>query len=44
MPTPSAIAITRRPTGEVTAEGGDELAAILLKRADFVIETTPRSF
>ncbi|MFC8277937.1 hypothetical protein ACFUJR_36490 [Streptomyces sp. NPDC057271] len=44
MPTPPDIAITRRPTGEVTAEGGDELAATLLKRAGFVIETTPRSF
>ncbi|MEU3692351.1 hypothetical protein [Streptomyces narbonensis] len=44
MPTPPDVVITRHPTGNVTAEGGDELAFTLLKRAGFVIETTPRSF
>ncbi|MFI6057262.1 hypothetical protein [Streptomyces sp. NPDC051286] len=44
MPTPPDIVITRDPTGNVTAEGGDEPAVTLLKRAGFVIETTPRSF
>ncbi|MGW7523034.1 hypothetical protein [Streptomyces sp. NPDC054783] len=44
MPIAPDVVITRHPTGNVTAEGGDELAAILLKRAGFVIETTPRSF
>ncbi|ATW48215.1 hypothetical protein [Streptomyces peucetius] len=43
MPTPPDVVITRHPTGNVTAEGGDELAFTLLKRAGFVIETTPRS-
>ncbi|MEU6416023.1 hypothetical protein [Streptomyces spiralis] len=38
------VFITRHPTGEVTAEGGDELAVTLLKCAGFVIETTPLSF
>ncbi|MGW3493094.1 hypothetical protein [Streptomyces sp. NPDC001020] len=44
MPTPPDVVITRHPTGDVTAEGGDELATALLKRAGFVIETTPLSF
>ncbi|WP_236244040.1 hypothetical protein [Streptomyces sp. CC210A] len=44
MPTPPDVVITRHPTGNVIAEGGDELATTLLKRAGFVIETTPRSF
>jgi len=44
MPTPHDVVITRHPTGDVTAEGGDELAVTLLKRAGFVIETTPLSF
>ncbi|MFJ3939119.1 hypothetical protein [Streptomyces parvus] len=44
MPTPPDVVITRHPTGNVTAEGGDQLATTLLKRAGFVIETTPRSF
>ncbi|WP_411573542.1 hypothetical protein [Streptomyces fradiae] len=44
MPTPPDVVITRHPTGNVIAEGGDELANTLLKRAGFVIETTPRSF
>ncbi|MDX3099092.1 hypothetical protein PV417_32105 [Streptomyces sp. ME19-03-3] len=44
MPTPPDVVITRHPTGNVTAEGGDELAFTLLKRAGFLIETTPRSF
>ncbi|WP_431949507.1 hypothetical protein [Actinacidiphila sp. bgisy167] len=44
MPTPPDVVITRHPTGNVTAEGGDELAVALLKRAGFVIETTPLSF
>ncbi|WP_098897893.1 hypothetical protein [Streptomyces sp. st77] len=44
MPTPPDVVITRHPTGNVTAEGGDELATTLLKRAGFVIETTPRFF
>ncbi|WP_432198576.1 hypothetical protein [Streptomyces sp. bgisy027] len=44
MSTTPSVVITREPTGNVTAEGGDELAFTLLKRAGFVIETTPRSF
>ncbi|MFF3689949.1 hypothetical protein [Streptomyces sp. NPDC002187] len=44
MSTTPDVVITREPTGNVTAEGGDELAVTLLKRAGFVIETTPRSF
>ncbi|MFI0808203.1 hypothetical protein [Streptomyces echinatus] len=44
MPVPPDVVIARHPTGDVTAEGGDELAATLLKRASFVIETTPLSF
>ncbi|MFM9371861.1 hypothetical protein [Streptomyces sp. Da 82-17] len=37
------VVITRDKTGNVTAHGGDELAATLLKRAGFVTETSPRS-
>ncbi|MFJ1602549.1 hypothetical protein ACIOHS_04130 [Streptomyces sp. NPDC088253] len=44
MSTTPDVVITREPTANVTAEGGDELAVTLLKRAGFVIETTPRSF
>lgn len=44
MPTTPDVVITREPTGNVIAEGGDALATTLLKRAGFVIETTPRSF
>ena len=44
MSTTPKVLITREPTGNVIAEGGDELAVTLLKRAGFVIETTPRSF
>lgn len=44
MSTTPDVVITREPTGNVTAEGGDELAVTLLKRAGFVIETTPLSF
>ncbi|MER6132149.1 hypothetical protein [Streptomyces sp. NPDC001815] len=44
MSTTPDVVITREPTGNVTAEGGDELATTLLKRAGFVIQTTPRSF
>ncbi|WP_435220710.1 hypothetical protein [Streptomyces sp. Tue6028] len=44
MSTTPEVVITRAPTGNVTAEGGDELAVALLKRAGFVIETTPLSF
>lgn len=44
MPTTPDVTITRDPTGNVIAEGGDELAVTLLKRAGFVIETTPLSF
>ena len=44
MSTTPDVVITRVPTGNVTAEGGDELATNLLKRAGFVIETTPLSF
>ncbi|MEW2305387.1 hypothetical protein AB0958_36460 [Streptomyces sp. NPDC006655] len=44
MSTTPNVVITREPTGNVIAEGGDELAVTLLKRAGFVIETTPRSF
>ncbi|MFC9643521.1 hypothetical protein ACFTZF_33980 [Streptomyces mirabilis] len=44
MSTTPDVVITREPTGNVIAEGGDELAITLLKRAGFVIETTPRSF
>ncbi|MFK0107253.1 hypothetical protein [Streptomyces sp. NPDC091217] len=44
MSTTPHVVITREPTGNVTAEGGDELAVTLLKRAGFVIETTPLSF
>lgn len=44
MSTTPDVVITREPTGNVTAEGGDELAFTLLKRAGFVIETTPLSF
>lgn len=43
MPTAPDVIITRRPTGNVTAEGGDDLAFTLLKRAGFVIETAPNS-
>ncbi|MFG3363541.1 hypothetical protein ACGF0K_01010 [Streptomyces sp. NPDC048156] len=44
MSTTPDVVITREPTGNVISEGGDELATTLLKRAGFVIETTPRSF
>ncbi|MBC2902136.1 hypothetical protein [Streptomyces cupreus] len=44
MSTTPDVVITREPTGNVIAEGGDELAVTLLKRAGFVIETTPLSF
>ncbi|MGW7540000.1 hypothetical protein ACWGKQ_02605 [Streptomyces sp. NPDC054770] len=44
MSTTPDVVITREPTGNVTAEGGDELAFTLLKRAGFVIETAPLSF
>ncbi|WP_405539657.1 hypothetical protein OG787_46890 [Streptomyces sp. NBC_00075] len=44
MSTTPSVVITREPTGNVIAEGGDELATTLLKRAGFVIQTTPRSF
>ncbi|MFC8350393.1 hypothetical protein [Streptomyces sp. NPDC057280] len=44
MSTTPYVVITREPTGNVIAEGGDELAVTLLKRAGFVIETTPRTF
>ncbi|MGW3848990.1 hypothetical protein [Streptomyces fagopyri] len=44
MSTTPDVVITREPTGNVIAEGGDELASTLLKRAGFVIQTTPRSF
>lgn len=44
MSTTPDVVITREPTGNVTAEGGNELAVTLLKRAGFVIETTPLSF
>ncbi|KOG29487.1 hypothetical protein ADK35_01985 [Streptomyces viridochromogenes] len=44
MSTTLHVVITREPTGNVIAEGGDELAVTLLKRAGFVIETTPLSF
>ncbi|MBJ7000129.1 hypothetical protein JG491_08580 [Streptomyces sp. CRPSP2-6A1] len=44
MSTTHDVVITREPTGNVTAEGGDELAFTLLKRAGFVIETAPLSF
>ncbi|MEV1068563.1 hypothetical protein [Streptomyces sp. NPDC050263] len=44
MSTTPDVVITREPTGNVTAEGGDELAVTLLQRAGFVIETTPLSF
>ncbi|MCI3270612.1 hypothetical protein [Streptomyces cylindrosporus] len=44
MSTTPQVVITREPTGNVIAEGGDELAVTLLKRAGFVIETTPLSF
>ncbi|KUN95363.1 hypothetical protein [Streptomyces caeruleatus] len=44
MSTTPHVVITREPTGNVIAEGGDELAVTLLKHAGFVIETTPRSF
>ncbi|MEU9342024.1 hypothetical protein AB0D74_12500 [Streptomyces sp. NPDC048278] len=44
MSTTPDVVITREPDGNVVAEGGDELAITLLKRAGFVIETTPRSF
>ncbi|MGW2056245.1 hypothetical protein ACWCOZ_20420 [Streptomyces sp. NPDC001840] len=37
------VVIARQPSGNVTAEGGDELAAALLKRAGFVVQTAPRS-
>lgn len=44
MSTTPDVVLTREPDGNVIAEGGDELATTLLKRAGFVIETTPRSF
>lgn len=44
MSTTPDVVITREPDGNVIAEGGDALATTLLKRAGFVIETTPRSF
>ncbi|MFD5258729.1 hypothetical protein ACFWM5_38695 [Streptomyces bobili] len=44
MSTTPHVVITREPTGNVIAEGGDKLAVTLLKRAGFVIETTPLSF
>lgn len=44
MPTTPDVVITRELDGNVIAEGGDALATTLLKRAGFVIETTPRSF
>lgn len=44
MPATPDVVITREPDGNVIAEGGDALATALLKRAGFVIETTPRSF
>ncbi|WP_328549841.1 hypothetical protein [Streptomyces sp. NBC_00366] len=44
MSTTPDVVITREPDGNVIAEGGDKLAVTLLKRAGFVIETTPRSF
>ncbi|MEU6356008.1 hypothetical protein ABZ896_42975 [Streptomyces sp. NPDC047072] len=44
MSTTPDVVITREPDGNVIAEGGDALAVTLLKRAGFVIVTTPRSF
>lgn len=43
MSTTPHVVITREPTGNVTAEGGDELATTLLKRAGFVPQTSPLS-
>ncbi|MFE4826774.1 hypothetical protein [Streptomyces sp. NPDC056672] len=36
------VVIARQQSGNVTAEGGDELAAALLQRAGFVVQTAPR--
>ncbi|MFE7124901.1 hypothetical protein [Streptomyces sp. NPDC057617] len=36
------VVIARQPSGNVTAEGGDELATALLQRAGFVVQTAPR--
>ncbi|MZD08304.1 hypothetical protein GTW43_24950 [Streptomyces sp. SID5785] len=44
MSTPPEIIIAREPTGNVIAEGGDELAHTLLKRAGFQYEQSIRSF
>ncbi|MEV3853160.1 hypothetical protein AB0J38_02415 [Streptomyces sp. NPDC050095] len=44
MPTPPDITITREHDGNVIAEGGDELAQTLLKRAGFQREQSIRSF
>lgn len=40
MRTPDVV-ITRRPESGVTAEGGDELAAALLRRAGFIPQSSP---
>ncbi|MGH4028719.1 hypothetical protein ACQB60_07260 [Actinomycetota bacterium Odt1-20B] len=44
MPITPDVVITRKPSGNVMAEGGDQLALTLLKRAGFVIETVPNGF
>ncbi|MEV3857576.1 hypothetical protein AB0J38_25015 [Streptomyces sp. NPDC050095] len=45
MPSPlPTVTITRDPTGNVTAEGGDRLAHDLLRHAGFQIETSIRTF
>ncbi|MYZ34207.1 hypothetical protein [Streptomyces sp. SID4917] len=36
------VVIARQPSGNVTAEGGNELAATLIKQAGFVVQTAPR--
>ncbi|MFF3750562.1 hypothetical protein ACFYYH_08900 [Streptomyces sp. NPDC002018] len=36
------VVIARQQSGNVTAEGGDELAAALLQRAGFDVQTAPR--
>ncbi|MFE2596042.1 hypothetical protein ACFXCZ_06000 [Streptomyces sp. NPDC059396] len=36
------VVIARQQSGNITAEGGDELAAALLRRAGFVVQTAPR--
>ncbi|MFJ9085446.1 hypothetical protein ACIRL3_23795 [Streptomyces sp. NPDC102384] len=44
MPAPSTVTITREQDGNVIAEGGDELATTLLKRAGFIYEQSIRAF